>query len=65
MRMKDLVYRLTNGTVVKTLREAVASGQGYKTEYLAVVEPTVMSDKRKELLAENGYIKSPKRLAKW
>lgn len=65
MKMKQLVYRLTNGTVVRTLREALISGQGYRAEYIAVVEPTVMSDKRKELLAENGYIKPPKRLTKW
>ena len=65
MKMKQLVYRLTNGTVVRTLREALISGQGYRAEYIAVVKPTVMSDKRKELLAENGYIKPPKRLTKW
>lgn len=63
--MKQLVYRLTNGTVVKTLREAMVSGQGYKAEYIAVVEPTVMSDKRKEMLKKNGYIAPPSRLAKW
>ena len=63
--MKQLVYRLTNGTVVTSLREALISGQGYKAEYIAVVETTPMSDKRKEMLKENGYIKPPKRLTKW
>ena len=59
--MKQLVYRLTNGTVVKTLREAMVSGQGYKAEYIAVV----MSDKRKKMLEKNGYIAPSNRLAKW
>ena len=63
--MKQLVYRLTNGTVVRTLREALISGQGYKAEYIAVVESTPMSDKRKETLKKNGYITPPSRLTKW
>lgn len=63
--MEQLVYRLTNGTVVRTLREALVSGQGYRTEYIAVVESTPMSDKRKEMLKKNGYIAPPSRLAKW
>lgn len=62
--MKQLVYRLTNGTVVKTLREAVISGQGYKTEYIAVVKPAVMGNKRAEMLEKNGYIAPLSRLAK-
>lgn len=62
--MKQLVYRLTNGAVVKTLKEAMASGQGYKTEYVAVVEPSVMTNKREEMLKKNGYIAPPSRLVK-
>lgn len=64
MKMKQLVYRLTNGTVVKTLREAVISGQGYKAEYIAVVKPTAMSNKREEMLKKNGYIAPMSRLTK-
>ena len=63
--MKQLVYRLTNGTVVRTLKEALVSGQRYRAEYIAVVEPTPMSDKRKEMLEKNGYIAPPSRLVKW
>lgn len=55
--MKQLVYRLTNGKVVKTLREALMSGQGYKSEYSEIPKPTVMTDKRREMLAEFGRIK--------
>lgn len=57
MSMKQLVYRLTNGTVVKTLREAMVSGQGYKSEYVTIQTPTPMSQTRATMLAENGYIK--------
>lgn len=55
--MKQLVYRLTNGTVVKTLREAFMSSQGYKSEYSEIPKPTVMTGKRREMLAEYGRIK--------
>jgi hypothetical protein len=39
------------------LREALVSGQGYKSEYSEIPKPTVMTDKRRELLAEFGRIK--------
>ena len=55
--MKQLVYRLTSGKIVKTLREAVVSGQGYKSEYSEIPKPTVITDKRREMLAEFGRIK--------
>ena len=55
--MKDLVYVLTNGKVVKTLKDAQLSGQGYKAEYMKVPESTVTSPKRAEMLKAQGYIK--------
>ena len=61
MKMKQLVYRLANGTVERTLRDAVASGQRFQTEFVEVVEPTPMSAKRKQILAERGYVGVPSR----
>ena len=55
--MKDLVYRLTNGQIVTTLRDARMSGQGYKAEYRDVPQATVVSPKRAEMLKAQGYIK--------
>ena len=36
--MTNLVYRLNDGTRVKTMREAKASGQPYKVEYEPIPE---------------------------
>lgn len=57
--MKQLVYRLTNGTIVKTLRDAVSSGQGYSTEFITLSEPTAMSKTRAKMLKQNGKINPP------
>ena len=54
--MKNLVYRLTNGQIVTTLREALISGQGYKAEYMNVPTPTAMSPTRQQILKEKGFI---------
>lgn len=59
--MKQLMYKLTNGTKVSTLREALMSGQGYTTVYENIPTPTVMSNNRATLLKENGYIKPKSR----
>ena len=49
--MRNLVYRLANGSVVRTYAEAVASGQTYKVEMENVDRPKVeLSPKRKALL---------------
>ena len=54
--MKNLVYRLTNGQIVTTLRDALMSGQGYKAEYINVSTPTVVSPTRQQMLKEKGFI---------
>ena len=59
--MKDLVYILTNGKVVRTLKDAQLSGQGYKAEYREVPQPTVVTPKRAEMLKAQEYVKPVRR----
>ena len=55
--MRNLVYRLTNGTIVKTYKEAVASGQGYKAEMVNIEEPLgKLPVKREAMLKKFGYV---------
>lgn len=57
--MKALKYKLTNGTIVTTLREAQVSGQGYTafTEKVAK-KPSVLSPMRKAMIEQFGYVSS-------
>jgi hypothetical protein len=54
--MKNLVYRLTNGQIVTTLRDAMMSGQGYKAEYINVPTSTVIAPTRQQMLKEKGFV---------
>ena len=54
--MKNLVYRLTNGQIVTTLRDAMMSGQGYKAEYINVPTSTVVAPARQQMLKEKGFV---------
>lgn len=55
--MRALKYRLTNGTVVTTLKEAQSSGQGYATFLENIVEkPFALSPIRKAMLKQFGYV---------
>ena len=44
--MTNLVYRLNDGTRVKTMREAKASGQPYKVEYEPIPEFNTSTDRK-------------------
>jgi hypothetical protein len=53
--MRTLTYTLSNGTVVKSLAQAKASGLGYKVTLKNInPEPMVMSKVRAEMLAKFG-----------
>lgn len=46
--MTNVTYTLTNGTEVKSLREAQLSGQGYKATYKPVSKaPVKLTEKQK------------------
>lgn len=46
--MTNVTYTLTNGTEVKSLREAQLSGQGYKATYRPVPKaPVKLTEKQK------------------
>lgn len=49
--MRELNYRLENGTTVKTMAEAKTSGQNYKVEVVEIAEtPNIFqSAKRKRI----------------
>ena len=51
--MRNLYYELADGTTVKTYKEALASGQTFKTklEREAMVKP-ILSAKRKAMLVK-------------
>lgn len=55
--MKALKYRLADGSVVITMKEANTSGQQYITsmEEVAKARPT-LSPKRKAMLDKFGYV---------
>jgi len=49
--MRNLVYRLADGTVVRTYKDAIESGQTYRAEMENVDRPKVdLSPKRKAML---------------
>lgn len=49
--MRNLFYELADGTIVKTYKEAVASGQSFKTKLeRQAMEKPILSDKRKAML---------------
>lgn len=49
--MRNLIYKLADGTVVRTYKEAIASGQAYKVvmENIDRAKP-YLSEKRKAML---------------
>ena len=51
--MRNLYYELADGTIVKTYKEALASGQTFKTklEREAMAKP-ILSEKRKAMLVK-------------
>ena len=56
--MTRVTYTLTDGTVVNTLREALASGQGYKAIYSEVRQPRAkLTPKREEMLTTQGFVR--------
>ena len=56
--MTKVTYTLTDGTVVNTLREALASGQGYRATYSAVKQSRAkLTPKREEMLATQGFVR--------
>lgn len=61
--MKKLIYELTNGTVVTTLKEAKASGLRYKVSFENVlIENGSLSEKRQELMNKYGFVPVIKRI---
>ncbi len=55
--MRTLTYTLSNGTVVKSLAQAKASGMGYKVTLQNVnPDPMIMSKVRAEMLAKFGRV---------
>ena len=56
--MRALKYRLTNGTVVTTLKEARSSGQGYTAfmENIAEKPSATLSPMRKAMLEQFGFV---------
>lgn len=55
--METLKYKLTNRTVVTTLKEAQMSGQGYTAFTEKVAEkPSVLSPMRKAMIEQFGYV---------
>ena len=49
--MRNLYYQLADGSVVKTYKEAVASGQTFKTKLeRQAMEKPILSEKRKAML---------------
>lgn len=54
--MRKLQYKLADGTVVNTYKEAQASGQRFEDFLTTIKEPVRISKKRKELLEVLLYI---------
>ena len=55
--MRALKYRLTNGTVVTTLKEAQSCGQGYIPFLENISEkPSTLSPVREAMLRQFGYV---------
>jgi hypothetical protein len=53
--MRTLTYTLSNGTVVKSLAQAKASGMSYKVTLKNInPEPMIISKVRAEMLAKFG-----------
>ena len=51
--MRNLIYELADGTVVRTYKEALASGQVFKTKLENVaMAKAILSDKRKAMLVK-------------
>lgn len=51
--MRNLYYELADGTIVKTFKEAVESGQTYKTKLeREAMAKVILSDKRKAMLVK-------------
>ena len=49
--MRNLYYQLADGSVVKTYKEAVTSGQTFKTKLeRQAMEKPILSEKRKAML---------------
>lgn len=55
--MNALVYALGNGTIVKTVEEAKASGMAYKPMIVPIKEEVFIPKKHKEILAEVGVVR--------
>lgn len=61
--MKKLIYELTDGTVVTTLKGAKASGLRYKVSFENILtESGTLSKKRQELMDKFGFIPVAKRV---
>ena len=59
--MRNLIYKLADGTIVKTYKEAVASGQTYKVVLETVDRPRYeLSPKRKAMLIKLPSLKVKK-----
>ena len=51
--MRNLIYELADGTVVRTYKEALASGQVFKTKLENVgMAKAILSEKRKAMLVK-------------
>ena len=48
--MRALTYKLNDGTIVKTMAEAKASGQAYATQMEDIFRPLCVAPKQKEML---------------
>ena len=49
--MRNLIYKLEDGTIVRTYKEALSSGQAFKTLMENVEkEKPILSEKRKKML---------------
>ena len=56
--MRKLMYKLANGSIVKTYKEALASGQTYTTVMENIDRPrTELSPKRKAMLIKLPTLK--------
>lgn len=55
--MRKLIYKLTNGTTVDTLKEAKASGLSYTIDFTdAAGAGRPLSAKRSELMKKFGFV---------